>query len=106
MGVLHMYTAGQTLSSTLQRRLITMVKIREPLPTDDNDQAAAAAAAGAPSGDGDSHEQSTDGGHAANGPAAAAVRMPAHHNLSAKVFRQAERAEDRYLKQQKTATTD
>ena len=31
-----------------------------------------------------------------------ATRMPAHHNLSAKVFRQAERAEDRFLKQQKT----
>ena len=34
--------------------------------------------------------------------AAANARMPAHHNLSAKVFRQAERAEDRFLKQQKT----
>jgi hypothetical protein len=31
-----------------------------------------------------------------------ATRMPAHHNLSAKVFRQEERAEDRFLKQQKT----
>jgi hypothetical protein len=33
---------------------------------------------------------------------AGAARMPAHHNLSAKVFRQSQRAEDRFLKQQKT----
>lgn len=75
--------AGQILSSTLQRRLITMIKTCENTegltktqrPVTGNDEAAA------------------DVG---------ATRMPAHHNLSAKVFRQEERAEDRFLKQQKT----
>jgi hypothetical protein len=79
--------AGQTLSSTLQRRLITMVKTCE--------SGDAVSETAGLAGSGDKEDASTAD--------AGARRMPAHHNLSAKVFRQAERAEDRFLKQQKTS---
>ena len=64
----------------LFRRLITMVKTREPT---ESERAAPAVAQG---------QAETEGG-------GAAARLPAHHNLSAKVFGQAGREEDRFLKQ-------
>ena len=67
----------------LFRRLITMVKTREPT---ESERAAPAVAQG---------QAETEGG-------GAAARLPAHHNLSAKVFGQAGREEDRFLKQPRT----
>ena len=90
------HNSGQTLSLTLQRRLITMVKTQEPDPNHiDQDQAmTAAAAAGAGAGAG---AEAAAAGGSVEDAGSGSVRVPAHHNLSAKVFRQAGREEDRFL---------
>jgi hypothetical protein len=85
--------SGQQLTTTLYRRLITMVKLAQPKRQPQGAAVAAEAAAGGATSP-----------EASAGRASVHRRAPAHHNLSAKVFRQAQREEDRLLKRTRSGT--